>query len=133
MTVPAPAPPLPQTAREAGIMQGFPPPADKRPGPRNWDLPPFNRWSFQNMHRLFPTADVFRGFGPVAEFKDAPADLGAVPVPREDGRRVPLSRTLRELYADGILVLHRGRLVQSAASTTWNRRPCTCRNRWRSR
>ena len=30
------------SAREMGIMQGFPPPPDKRPTLNNWDLPPFN-------------------------------------------------------------------------------------------
>ena len=36
-------------------MRGFPPPPEKRPGPSNWDLAPFNRWSFMNIRNLFPT------------------------------------------------------------------------------
>lgn len=102
---------VPASARAAGIMQGFPPPRDKRPTLTNWDLPPWNRWSFQNMHRLFPTTDVFRGFGPERPLAEDKADLDAVPVARGDGRRVPLSLFLQEACADGIAVLHRGRLV----------------------
>ena len=39
----------PRTALELGIMRGFPPPPEKRPDLTNWDLAPFNRWSFLNI------------------------------------------------------------------------------------
>ena len=48
----------PRTALELGIMRGFPPPPEKRPDLTNWDLAPFNRWSFMNIRNLFPTVDV---------------------------------------------------------------------------
>ncbi|MEQ9242385.1 serine hydrolase domain-containing protein [Roseovarius indicus] len=109
-TPPAPAG-VPLTARAQGIMQGFPPPPDKRPSLLNWDLPPYNRWSFLNMHRLFPTADVFRGTGPESDLRDDPADLDNTPVTVESGDTLDLSHFLQTAYADGILVMHRGRAV----------------------
>ena len=34
----------------------------------NWDMPPFNRWSFLNMSEIVPVAPVSCGDGPVREF-----------------------------------------------------------------
>lgn len=34
--------------------------------PANWYWGPGNRWSYRNMRRLFPTAGISRGLGPVA-------------------------------------------------------------------
>ena len=52
------------TAAELGIMAGFPPPPDKRMSLANWDLPPFNRWSFQNVRSVLPTRAIARSPGP---------------------------------------------------------------------
>lgn len=100
----------PKTARQLGIMQGFPPPPEKRPTLENWDLPPFNRWSFQNVRSLIPTTDVFRGFGPEATLSEAPQPLDDLPVTL-DGEKLPLARMLARTYTDGFLVMHRGRVV----------------------
>ncbi|KJS13429.1 MAG: hypothetical protein VR78_11325 [Hoeflea sp. BRH_c9] len=92
-------------------MQGFPPPPEKRPTLENWDLPPFNRWAFQNVRSLIPTVDVFRGFGPATVLKDAPEDLGEIRFKRENGVSVSIDRFLGESYGDGFLVMHRERIV----------------------
>ncbi|MGR3313871.1 serine hydrolase domain-containing protein [Roseovarius indicus] len=63
------------------------------------------------MHRLFPTADVFRGTGPESDLRDDPADLDKTPVTVESGDTLDLSQFLQTAYADGILVMHRGRAV----------------------
>lgn len=99
----------PRTAREMGIMQGFPPPPEKRPTLENWDLPPFNRWSFQNMRKLFPTADVRRA-GPVLPFEEDLQELSRLPYLGADGVRRSVAEGLRRTYADGFLVHHRGAL-----------------------
>ncbi len=101
----------PKTARQLGIMQGFPPPPEKRPTLRNWDLPPFNRWSFQNVRSLFPTVNVARGTGPVRALPSAPRDLSGLRFRAGDGPTT-LSRFLEDSYTDGFLVMHRGKLVE---------------------
>lgn len=100
----------PRTAREMGIMQGFPPPPEKRPTLENWDLPPFNRWSFQNIRTLFPTVDVRRA-GPVADFPQDMQELGGIAYTGADGQGRTVDQGLNLTYADGFLVCHRGRLV----------------------
>lgn len=99
------------SAREMGIMQGFPPPPDKRPDLTNWDLPPFNRWSFQNVRQVLPTARVPRGDGPVRALPRAEQDLDGLVVAGLGGAPTPLLELLRQTYADGFIALHRGRVV----------------------
>lgn len=102
---------VPKTARQLGIMQGFPPPPEKRPTLENWDLPPFNRWTFQNVRSLIPTVDVFRGFGPASRLEEAPQDLAGVEFDRENGTTVTIDRFLSESYGDAFLVMHNNRIV----------------------
>src|ERR1700734_1485999 len=41
----------------------------------NWYWGPVNRWSWHNTRRIFPTAQVSRGDGPVTPFAQANRDL----------------------------------------------------------
>ena len=105
-------PPLrPKTARELGIMCGFPPPPEKRPTLANWDMPPFNRWAFQNVRSLIPTVDVYRGVAPVRELTTELQDFSRVSFLASDGQSKTISQFLVDSYTDGVLVLHRGRVV----------------------
>ena len=91
-------------------MAGPPPfPAERLVSLDNWEDPPYNRWGFQHVRDLVPTARIARGDR-------------ARPLPRAeralDGfklqlgrRRVGLQRFLDETYTDGLLVLHRGKVV----------------------
>lgn len=49
--------------RRPPIMQGTPPALV--PPRMDWDRPPWNRWSFQNIREILPTAEVWRGDGAV--------------------------------------------------------------------
>ncbi len=95
----------PKTAREIGIMQGFPPPPEKRPTLDNWDLPPFNRWSFQNMRRLFPTVEVRAGTAAPRRFAEAPQDVSDIRFDAFDGGTSSVGDWLAASYTDGFLVL----------------------------
>lgn len=101
----------PLTAREMGIMQGFPPPPDKRPGPENWDLAPFNRWSFQNVRTILPTVDVPRGTGPVSALDADLQDFSDVSFTSVTGEDKTVVDCLSETYTDGLLVMSRGKIV----------------------
>src|SRR5919112_5082091 len=56
---------LEQRTREDGpvMMQGFPPPPEQRVSLSNWQLAPYNRWSFHHVREVVPTARVARGSG----------------------------------------------------------------------
>jgi CubicO group peptidase (beta-lactamase class C family) len=99
------------TAPALGLMRGAPPfPPARRVTLANWQDPPYNRWGFQHVRELIPTARISRGPGPVWRLPRAERDLSALTV-RAGDRRVRLERFLRETFTDGFLVLHRGRIV----------------------
>ncbi|MBW2541172.1 MAG: serine hydrolase [Deltaproteobacteria bacterium] len=101
----------PKTAQEMGLMQGFPPPADKRISNRNFMQAPQNRWSFQHIRELQPTREIFRGTAPASQFESEPLDLDALEFKTSDDRRITFSRWLQESHTDSIVVLHQGKIV----------------------
>jgi hypothetical protein len=100
----------PATAADLGLMRGDPPSPGALVTLENWQDPPFNRWGFQHVRDLIPTAQVSRGAGPVWRLPRAERELRRAGV-RVRGRRMALGRLLDETYTDGLLVLHRGRIV----------------------
>lgn len=78
---------------------------------RTWDRPPQNRWSFQHVAELLPTAVIARGGGPVRELPPAPQELGSITFEDVDGSTSTVDEMLDSTWTDGFLVLHGGRLV----------------------
>jgi CubicO group peptidase (beta-lactamase class C family) len=76
----------------------------------NWQDPPFNRWSFQHLRELIPTARINRGAGQVRRLPRAELDLSGIRF-SSGGRDLTVGEMLAESYTDGFLVLHRGRIV----------------------
>jgi CubicO group peptidase (beta-lactamase class C family) len=93
------------------LMAGAPP-----FGPRsgvtlaNWQDPPFNRWAFQHVRELIPTARIPRGRGPAWLLPAEERDIAGVRFRYED-RELSIADLLAETCTDGFLVLHRGWIV----------------------
>lgn len=77
----------------------------------DWDRPPWNRWSFQHVRELLPTAEVWRGNGPASSLPQLPQDLGGIEFSGADGAGRTVESFLDESYTDGFLVLHKGRIL----------------------
>jgi CubicO group peptidase (beta-lactamase class C family) len=98
-----------------GWMSGSPPPPDKviRFSDGSFYRFPQLRWSFANFRQLVPTSNVPRGDAPVSVLPRAERDdidnITFVPL----GRTAPMTwrESLAANYTDGIVVLHRGRIV----------------------
>src|SRR5581483_12522756 len=98
-------------AADAGLMTGPPPyPADRLVTLANWQEPPFNRWAFQHIRELIPTARISRGTGPVWTLPRAEQDVLGVRF-RSGDRELSVADMLAETFTDGFLVLHRGQIV----------------------
>jgi CubicO group peptidase (beta-lactamase class C family) len=69
------------------------------------------RWAWSNIRQLVPTIAVWRGPGPVSVLPRAEQDLGRVKLTTMDGKDITFEQALAETYTDGLVVLHRGRLV----------------------
>jgi CubicO group peptidase (beta-lactamase class C family) len=96
-----------------GWMQGFPPPPDKTITFRDGSFRSFPelRWAWSNIRQLVPTVNVWRGAGPASVLPREDHDIGASASVTMDGRPMTFARMLEETYADGIAVLHRGKLI----------------------
>lgn len=99
------------SAADSGIMAGFPPPPDKRITLENWDSPPFNRWSFQNIRSILPTRAIARAPGSPAPLPRAIQDLDQVGFIDADGQPGTVAAMLETTYTDGFILLHRGRVA----------------------
>jgi CubicO group peptidase (beta-lactamase class C family) len=99
-----------RTAAQLGLMEGMPPLPERLVTLENWQDPPFNRWGFQHIRDLIPTARIPRSSGPVWRLPRAERDLDDL-VFRSGRRRMTLETMLSETATDGYLVLHRGRIV----------------------
>ncbi|MFZ5676170.1 MAG: serine hydrolase domain-containing protein [Pseudomonadota bacterium] len=77
----------------------------------DWDRPPWNRWSFQHVREVLPTAEVWRGNGAASSLPQLPQDLSGIPFTGTDGIARTVESFLDESYTDGFLVLHKGRIL----------------------
>ena len=92
-------------------MSGAPPFApEARVTLANWQEPPFNRWAFQHVRELIPTARIPRGDGPAWPLPRAERDLTGVRF-TSGGQELTVADLLAQTCTDGFLVLHRGRIV----------------------
>jgi CubicO group peptidase (beta-lactamase class C family) len=91
------------------IMQGSPPALV--PPKMDWDRPPWNRWAFQNVRQILPTAEVWRGTGPVRILPRDDRDLDGIAVASSLGGTTTLAGLLDETYTDGFLVIKDGAIV----------------------
>jgi hypothetical protein len=92
-------------------MTGPPPfPPEARVTLANWQEPPFNRWAFQHVRELIPTARISRGDGPARPLPRAERDVLAFRFGYGD-RELTVAELLEETYTDGFMVLHQGQVV----------------------
>ena len=60
------------------LMTTFPAAGESLVTLENWRTPPYNRWAFQHVSELIPTAPIWRGTGPVWNFPRAAEDLSDI-------------------------------------------------------
>ncbi|MFI8739192.1 serine hydrolase domain-containing protein [Stutzerimonas zhaodongensis] len=98
-----------------GWMQGFPPPAEKLIGQpdSNYFSFPKLRWTVCHIRELLPTEAVSRGLDaptPLRQSLDGSIDAVSFK-PLGTPERMTWEQSLAANYTDGIIVLHRGRVV----------------------
>ncbi|MBK0328998.1 serine hydrolase [Rhodobacteraceae bacterium F11138] len=76
-----------------------------------WHLPPYNRWTFQHMREMTPTATVRRGHGAVRPLSGSRRNLGDIGYDCM-GRMRTIDRFIDESATDGFLVLHKGAILE---------------------
>jgi len=76
----------------------------------NWQRAPFNRWAFQHISELIPTARIARGEGPAWELRSSERDLAGIRFGTQAGQ-LTVGELLDQTYTDGFLVIHDGQIV----------------------
>jgi CubicO group peptidase (beta-lactamase class C family) len=95
-----------------GLMGGVPPFGSQALVTlANWQDPPFNRWAFQHIRELIPTARIPRAAGPAWPLPRAERDVLSLRFRAEPERELSVAEMLAETYTDGFLVLHEGQIV----------------------
>jgi CubicO group peptidase (beta-lactamase class C family) len=78
----------------------------------NWYWGPGNRWAYRNTRRIFPSAEIPRGNGPVANLEYAVQDIDEITFAHPT---TGASMTIREMYkatdTDAFLVLKDGKII----------------------
>jgi CubicO group peptidase (beta-lactamase class C family) len=93
-----------------GVMQGFPPPADKLVTKTNSMRFPNLVWALRNTRMLMPTANVEHARVPMPLSGASTLDPDKVQF-TVDGTTLSLSDYLRRTYTDGFIVIHAGKIV----------------------
>lgn len=98
-----------------GWMKGSPPPPDRRLrfDDGSYFRFPAMRWSVSNFRQLMPTVNVSRGLGaPIALPHGSQLNIDAIRfMPLGAKKSMTWVESLAANYTDGIVVLHRGRIV----------------------
>ena len=87
-------------------MQGFPPAPEGQVTLANWRTAPFNKWSFQHVREIVPSADI----------ANDPKHVWHLPVETVDFSSLVIAGRsfddfLAETDTDGLVILHRGKVV----------------------
>jgi hypothetical protein len=92
-------------------MQGAPPFGDgSLVTLADWQDPPYNRWAFQHVRELIPTARISRGDAQPWQLLRADRDVTGLRY-RSGDRELTIGEMVADSYTDGFLVLHRGAVV----------------------
>lgn len=81
------------------LMHGFPPAPEGQVTLANWRTAPFNRWAFQHVREIVPSADIAHDPARISPLPEALADLSS------------LADFLEATDTDAMVILHRGRIV----------------------
>ena len=92
------------------LMQSFPA-GDKQVTLENWRTPPWNRWAYQHVSELVPSAQIWHGAGPVWELPRVGQDISGIAFTDHAGKASTLGAFLDNHQTDGICVLHRGHII----------------------
>jgi len=79
----------------------------------DWDRPPWNRWTFQHVSEMVPTAPIRRG-GRVSPLAVARGNLDDFTYAGPDGAQTSFARMLDETYTDAMFVWKDGRVLHES-------------------
>ncbi len=92
-------------------MQGFPASAESQVTLSNWRTPPFNKWGFQHVREIVPSADIAAAQNDTMPLPADPIELNSLKIDDGAGNTLPFARFLEHSHTDGMVVLRNGKIV----------------------
>ncbi len=91
------------------MMKKFPPPSDQLVTLANWRTPPFNRWAFNHVRELVPSANIEAGS------KRQPLDVCELDLDdfrlSHQGKNFDLNEWIDSTYTDSMVVVKNGKIA----------------------
>ena len=92
------------------LMSGFPSAEAGQVTLANWRTAPYMKWAFQHVREIVPSADIPNATGDVWKLEAAPENFSSFRF-EHDGRSYDIDKFVDETDTDGLVVLHRGKVV----------------------
>ncbi len=92
-------------------MHGFPPAVENQVTLANWRTAPFNRWSFQHVREIVPSADIAHEPSATWSFEVAPVDVSSVKIDCGRAGILPLAAFHDYAHVDAMIALHGDNIV----------------------
>ncbi len=93
------------------LMSSFPPPPEQRVTLANWRQPPFNRWAFQHVREIVPSADITNEVDDLWRLPPVADQLDGLEIDSGKSGKLDLDAFLEVTLTDAFVVVHRGRVV----------------------
>lgn len=92
------------------LMNDYPPTPHRQVTLANWRQSPFNSWSYRNVRRLLPTANIAATHSgkPFEASLESIEDIEFVGI---GGQPTTLAKALRDTHTDALVMLRRGRIA----------------------
>jgi CubicO group peptidase (beta-lactamase class C family) len=92
------------------LMSGFPSAEADLVTLANWRTAPFNKWAFQHVREIVPSADIANEPDDVWKLASDPKDLSSFRF-EHNGKPYSIAEFAGETDTDGLVILHRGKVV----------------------
>ena len=80
----------------------------------DWDRPPWNRWTFQNIRQILPTANIRHNKDHISELEYDLTNIDDILFEDINGDDTTISKMLDDTYTDGFLVHIDGKIIHES-------------------
>jgi CubicO group peptidase (beta-lactamase class C family) len=95
----------------ADLMNGFPPSPQSQVTLANWRAAPFNRWAFQHVREIVPSADIPHDISNALPLPTATMNADNLRISDAQGTAITRDAFLQRANTDALVVLRDGRIV----------------------
>ena len=95
----------------ADVLEGFPPDPAGQVTLANWRTAPFNRWGFQHVREIVPSADIPNDPNELWRLPPVATDFAALRIDDGSGGQAGIDAFLSATQTDAFIVTHRGHVL----------------------